>query len=76
MKLSSNNTNEFKPIDLTITFESADELKDFYNRMNIGCESLQRALSGIDETPLQHSSSIPMSLWQWTRDTLKQLGEL
>jgi hypothetical protein len=47
MKVKSNtNLSEFKPIELTITIESVEELVELWHRMNLNCMIRKYSLTG------------------------------
>ena len=70
MKLQTIETPvSFKPITLAITFESVEELKEMFNRMNKNTPPESSTYGNVRNTGMS------TTIFDWVNDTLKNLGD-
>lgn len=76
MKLESAKSEGFKPIKLTITFETLDELKVFYGMTNQSITQVEEGyMQGnfTDDLSGMRIDRVVMPLFKWTQEELRKL---
>jgi len=71
MKVSRFNNHEFRPIDITITIESEEELIELWHRTNFSMQTLKDTLYASNSYAYQFETNTAHVLWGVLEDLRK-----